>query len=231
MVLFFFIIIVIFIISILIVINSGIKLSIDNFSVDTDSKIIDYDLKFGLYFMKKIRIIGIRINKKKIVKMKKILKNIENSKILKKINKINIKKISLNFEERMKRKIKNNNINLVELLNIIIKNLKLETLKFKMNFKVGLDDAFITSIFIGILSSIISMMLGLTITDIKNGKDYHYKIMPIYGKGNIFKLNLSCIINLKLVHIINIIYMIVKKGRSDKYVRTSNRRSYGYCHE
>ena len=74
-------------------------------------------------------------------------------------------------------------------------------------------------------------MLRLTIKNGINDQNYYYKIMPIYGKGNILKLNLSCIINLKLVHIINIIYMIIKKERSDKYVRTSNRGTYGYCHE
>ena len=235
MALFFFIIIVIVITSIFIIINSGIKLSINKFQVDTKNKKIYYDLKIGLYFMKKIPIVGIRINEKKIAKMKKTIKNMENSKILKKITKINIKKLSLNFEEKLKRKIKrkikNNNIKPTEIANIIIKNLKIETLKFKMNLKIGLDDALITSIILAILSSIISIGLRLTVKDIKNSKNYYYKLMPIYGNGNILKLNLSCIINLKLVHIINIIYMVIKKGRSDRYVRASNRRSYGYCHE
>jgi hypothetical protein len=178
--------------------------------------------------MKKIRIIGIKINKKKIEKIKKIIQNIENSKMLKKLTEINMKKLSLNFEE----KIKNNNLELVKIVNVIRNNLKIETLKLKMDLRVGIEDVIITSIFIAIISSIISIILGLTAKKLKNKKNnYYYRVMPIYGKENIFKLNLNCIINLKLVHIINIIYMIVKKGRSDKYVRTSNRGTYGYCHE
>lgn len=231
MVLFFFIIIAIIIISIFVMINSSFKLYIDKLLIDTNKKIVDYDLKFGLYFMKKIRILGIRVNKMKIEKMKKSINNIGNSKIFKKITKSNIRSLSLNFEEKIRKKIKSHNINPVEIVNIIIKNIKIETLKFKMNLKVGLADVFITSILIAILSSIISLILRLTVKDIKKSKNYYYSLDPIYGKENVLKLNLSCIINLKLVHIINIIYIFIKKGRSDKYVRTSNRRSYGYCHE
>ena len=232
MVLFFLIFFLVVVISIFIIINSSFKLSISKLIIDTEKKKIDYELKFGLYFMKKIKIIGIKINKKKIAKIKKGIQHIENSKMLKKLTKINMKKLSVNFEEKIKRKIKNNNLELVKIVKAIRNNLKIETLELKMDLKVGVEDVIITSIFIAIISSIISIILGLTAKNLKKKKNnYYYRVMPIYGKENIFKLNLNCIINLKLVHIINIIYMIVKKGRSDKYVRTSNRRSYGYCHE
>ena len=82
---------------------------------------------------------------------------------------------------------------------------------------------------IAFVSIIISNILKIKVKKIN--KNYYYIISPIYTGENIFKLNLNCIISLKIVHIINIIYMIFKKGRSDRYVRTSNRRSYDYCHE
>jgi len=228
MVLFFFIIVII---SMLIIIGSSFKLSIDNLLINTKNKILDYDFRFGLYFMKKIKIIGIRINKKRVERIKKILQNLDNSKILKKINNIYIRKLSLDFQEKMQKEIKNNNINVLKILNVIIKNFRLETLEFRMNLNIGLEEAYVTSILIGILSTVIPIILNFTITNIKERNKYCYKIIPIYEKSNIFELHLNCIINLKLVHIINIIYKISKEGRSDKYVRASNRRSYGYCHE
>ena len=100
-----------------------------------------------------------------------------------------------------------------------------------MNLQLGIEDVALNSILIAVISSFISIILRLTVKDIKNYNNYFYEILPIYGKRNIIKLNLNCIINLKLVHIINIIYLVNKEGRSDKYVRTSNRRSYDYCHE
>lgn len=232
MVLFFFILILIIAISIFIIFNLSLKLSVNKFFIDTKSNKFDYELKIGLYLMKKIKIIGIKINEKKLNKIKHTIKKLENSKILKKISRINLKKVSLKLEERLKRKIINKNIKPIEIVKIVLKNLKIEILKFKMNLKIGIDDVFITSFLIAILSSIIAIMLKFTVDDIKDDKRYHYKIMPIYGKENMAKLNLNCIINLKLVHIINIIYIFLRrKGRSDKDERTSNRRSYDYCHE
>lgn len=63
-------------------------------------------------------------------------------------------------------------------------------------------------------------------------KNYKYQITPIFQNKNLYKINLNCIIQLKMVHIINVIYIFSKKGRSDKNERTaSNRKSYGYSYE
>ena len=192
------------------------------------NKMFDYEFKFGLYIFNKIKIIGFKINKKKIEKTKNEIEQLKNSKALKLISKIDINKISLKIEKRLKQQIKNNNVNIFKIIKIIIKNLKFQILKYNMNLEIGVDDAFYTSLLTVAISSLISIALKLTL---KNLKKCYYIILPIYEKGNILKLNLNCIINLKLVHIINIIYLINKEGRSDKYVRTSNRKSYDYCHE
>ena len=61
---------------------------------------------------------------------------------------------------------------------------------------------------------------------------YNYTIEPIYQNKNIYKIQFNCIIQVKMVHIINVIYIFLKKGRSDLNERTtSNRRSYGYSYE
>lgn len=228
MVLFFLIIFLIFIISIFFILNSSFKLSIIKLNINTQNKMFDYEFKFGLYIFNKIKIIGFKINKKKIEKIKNEIEQLKNSKALKLISKIDINKISLKIEKRLKQQIKNNNVNIFKIIKIIIKNLKFQILKYNMNLEIGVDDAFYTSLLTVAISSLISIALKLTL---KNLKKCYYIILPIYEKGNILKLNLNCIINLKLVHIINIIYLINKEGRSDKYVRTSNRKSYDYCHE
>ena len=228
MVLFFLIIFLIFIIIIFFILNSSFKLSIIKLNINTQNKMFDYEFKFGLYIFNKIKIISFKINKKKIEKIKNEIEQLKNSKALKLISKIDINKISLKIEKRLKQQIKNNNLNNFKIIKIIIKNLKFQILKYNMNLEIGVDDAFYTSLLTVAISSLISIALKLTL---KNLKKCYYIILPIYEKGNILKLNLNCIINLKLVHIINIIYLINKEGRSDKYVRTSNRKSYDYCHE
>ena len=93
---------------------------------------------------------------------------------------------------------------------------------------MGIEDAIATSYLVAIIASILSIILPHLVKkeDIKNIK---YEINPIYNTL-IFNLKLDSIINLKIVHIIYVIYNLVKKGR-DKNERTSNRRSYAYSHE
>lgn len=206
-----------FIISILIFINSCFKISINKFTVNSEIKQFDYELKIGIYFMKKIRIIEETINKDKIKKLKEQNEKIQN--------------LKTNFEQIYKKLQTKNNLKFMEVLKIILKNLKFETLKYKMNLELGTEDPILTSNIITIISTIISFFLATTSKKSKKSRNYYYRINPIYGKGMHLKLTLNCIISLKLVHIISIIYKIHKKERSDKYVRTSNRRSYDYCNE
>lgn len=228
----FFVIITMALVCIIVIFNSSFKLSISKLKIDTENGNIDYEIKFGLYFMKKIRIIGLKLNKEKQEKIKRRIQKLQNSKLIKKLSKTSIKKIPLKLEKKLEREILFNNIKPLKLAKIIFKNLKIEILKFKMNLQIGLEDVIITSSLITIISVIVPIILRLTNKYIKNINNYRYKILPIYGNKNVLKLDLDCIINLKLVHIINIIYIIVKmKRRSDKNERTSNRRSYDYCHE
>jgi hypothetical protein len=228
----FFVIITMALVCIIVIFNSSFKLSISKLKIDTENGNIDYEIKFGLYFMKKIRIIGLKLNKDKQEKIKRKIQKLQNSKLIKKLSKTSIKKIPLKLEKKLEREILFNNIKPLKLAKIIFKNLKIEILKFKMNLQIGLEDVIITSSLITIISVIVPIILRLTNKYIKNINNYRYKILPIYGNKNVLKLDLDCIINLKLVHIINIIYIIVKmKRRSDKNERTSNRRSYDYCHE
>ena len=227
MVLFFLIFFLLTLTSIILILNINIKLSIDNLTIDTEKKKLNYEFEVGLYIFNKIRVVGLKINKKKIEKIRREINGFKKSKIIKLISKINFEKITLKLEDKLKHQI-TNNINIFKAIKIIIKNLKLQTLEYNMNLEIGINDVCYNSFLITVISTVIAIALKLTA---KSLKKCFYKIIPIYGNGNILKLNLNCIINLKVVHIINTIYLISKKGKSDKYVRTSNRRSYDYCHE
>ena len=108
---------------------------------------------------------------------------------------------------------------------------KLEIGLSKLDFKleIGTEDAIITSGLVTLIASGISMILP-HVADSKP-ENYHYEIIPNYTFKNLYKLALNCIINVKMVHIISVIYKQVKKRRVDKYERTSNTRVNDYCHE
>ena len=80
-------------------------------------------IKFGLYFMKKIRIIGLKLNKDKQEKIKRKIQKLQNSKLIKKLSKTSIKKIPLKLEKKLEREILSNNIKPSKLAKIIFKNL------------------------------------------------------------------------------------------------------------
>ena len=65
---------------------------------------------------------------------------------------------------------------------------------------------------------------------IANSKENRFIINPLYINKNLLNLELNCIFETKLIHIIYVIYILNEKRRDDKNVRTSNRRSYGYSY-
>lgn len=110
----------------------------------------------------------------------------------------------------------------------IIKNLKLKIESLSLKINIGIEDAIYTSYLVAIIASMLSIILPHVVKreDIQNIK---YEITPMYNTL-LFNLNLDSIITLKIVHIIYVIYNLVKKGR-DKNERTSNRRFNAYSHE
>lgn len=110
----------------------------------------------------------------------------------------------------------------------IIKGLQIKIESLKLEINIGIEDVIYTSYTVAIIASILSIILPHLVKkeDIQN---IRYEINPIYNTLT-FNLNLDSIISIKIVHIIYVIYNLVKKGR-DKNERTSNRRSYAYSHE
>lgn len=196
----------IFITFIIMILMSKLELSIENLDINNVDNLINNKnliIKVSLKFGE-FCMLQIKFNKNKLA-------NIYAKSKEKKKKSIN-KKVDM---EKIKEEIKKLDIKL-ELLNL--------------NLELGTEDCVLTSYIVAIISMIISNILPNVINTNNDLSYYKYKIMPIYSNKNLYKINLNCIINAKLVHIIYIIYFI-EKGRSDKDERTSNRKSYEYSYE
>ena len=149
-----------------------------------------------------------------------ILKNI-------KITEINLKKINLNnekFKNKIQSQIKQEKFNINAINFFKNNNYILE----KMNLKiiVGTEDAAITAIAVGIISSLISIFFHNKIFDINKQK---YEVLPIYENKSILKIEFDGIFTFKIANIIGMAKYL--KRRVDKNDRTSNRRAYAYSNE
>ena len=127
-------------------------------------------------------------------------------------------------------KIKQNASNNKEQLKTVIKRLKIKLSKINLNIDIDTKNVLVTTGIVTLTSIIISNILSRFVK--VNKKNYYkYKIIPSYKNKNILKIDFNCIINVKMVHIIYIIYILLKKRRDGKNERTSNRRSYDYSYE
>lgn len=190
-----------------------------------------------------LSVLSIRIERMNIsnYSKEKLLKDYEFHIELKLLNKIKILDIIINkaFIEKMQLKDKFNNINLSQLrkdipnkkeIKNIIKKLNIDISQLNLNIDIGTEDVIITSAIVAMLSAIIGIVLAQVIKKYDKEK-YSYTIIPLYINKNVIKISLSCIIQIKIVHIIYIIYVLFKKRRVYKYERSSNRRSYDYGYE
>ena len=137
---------------------------------------------------------------------------------------------NMKFKDKIKNfdieSVKNKKIQLKE-IGKTIKNFNFKIRKLNLKVEVGTENAFFTSIMVAIISSIIAIIVE---NRIYQAEKKQYVIKPVYINKNLLNIEIDCIFNIKLIHIIYIIYILNKKGR-DKNVRTSNRRSYGYSYE
>lgn len=171
---------------------------------------IEYDYLFfiELKFLNKLKIIQIAIDKEKVSKLSKKFKLKE---------KIDIKKVEKGIPNKKARK------KLQEKLDIKLN-------EFHLKAEIGTYDVIITSAIIAVISSAMGIVMAKLIDNYKKEK-YGYTIMPIYKNKNIINLSLNCIIQVKMVHIISIIFTLLRKRKErNKHVRTSNRRSYDYSY-
>lgn len=187
----------------IIVISLRFEFEIENFSYSNmlNKTPDNFCIKVRIYIFNKIKFLEIKLDNQKLNKIYS----------KQKVEKIDTKKM-------MKRLPKSNK----EKLNLL-KKINLQ--KLDLNLEIGTIDIMLTTSIIPILSSFLSYFL------VKAGnRNCKYRIMPIYVERFVYKIDLNCIFSLKMIHIINIMWLILRK-RDDKNGRTSNRRFNAYRYE
>ena len=210
----FLFILFVFLILGLAILTSKLDIKIINLIIDSQSKkhLNDrYEIVIKLKIFGNVPILKLTINQNKLSKIQQSWKMTEKVKQLE-------KDILQNRNQFDKQIIKG----LKEFSKCIyVENLELEV-------ELGTQNAFLTSILVAIFSSILSMAFSRIRVREKN---ISYEIKPIYRNENYIKIEISGIFQIKLIHIINTIYVLNKKGGRKKHERTSNRRSYDYGYE
>lgn len=192
----------------ILLIFSKIQIQIDNLSFSSNRiRHInnDYQIIIKLLVFSKIPIFKYNITKTKLEKLrlKEKVRNMD-FKILKNRNKFNKKMLKATKK-----------------INISIK-------KIKLYIELGTENASLTSIIIPIVSTVIA---NIFYKKVENYKNQNFTIKPIYINQNLINILIDGIFEIKMIHIINIIYILNKKEGVKKYERTSNRRSYDYSYE
>ena len=220
MVIFFIILTILFFLSLifLMICLSSLEIEINDLYINSKNKkhhkLQKYLFSIRLKLLDKITWLKIKIDKNK-------MKKIENSKIFKSkvFNKINeyehIRDIILKNKEEI---FKKDNIKYIKEINPKVN-------QFNLNMQICTSDGIFTSFSVAILAAIISILLANNVEKFDKNK-YKYVITPIYEQKPNIKIELNCIISIKIVHIMNVIYMLMRKRRVEYDERTSNRGSY-----
>lgn len=170
-----------------------------------------FEIIIKLKIFENIPILKFTLNKNKVKKIQQSLKMNEKVKQLEK----DILENKNKFDKKM-----------VKGLKEFSKNIYIEKLDLEIEF--GTENAFLTSMLVAFFSSILSIVFSKIRVREKN---IVYEIEPIYRNENSIKIEISGIFQIKLIHIINTIYVLNKKGGRKNHERTSNRRSYDYSYE
>lgn len=170
-----------------------------------------FEIIIKLKIFENIPILKFTLNKNKVKKIQQSLKMNEKVKQLEK----DILENKNKFDKKM-----------VQGLKEFSKNIYIEKLDLEIEF--GTENAFLTSMLVAFFSSILSIVFSKIRVREKN---IVYEIEPVYRNENSIKIEISGIFQIKLIHIINTIYVLNKKGGRKNHERTSNRRSYDYSYE
>jgi len=199
--------IIVFVLTILAILIGVADIKINVESLKIENKNIDFEIIISLYIFK------VKLTREKI-KRYKIYRN-----IYEKLKKMDYKEIQkqakINFNK--------------DLLNHI-KDLEIRLKQADLKAFIGVENIILTNMIIVITSMLLSYLFARNVKKFNNEK-HKYKILPIYNNKNLVKLDLKCIIKVKLVHIISMMYSLNKKRRVDNNDRTSNRGFDDYSNE
>ncbi len=194
--------------SILLIIFSKLKIEVINFRFTSQQKRHineDYKVIIKLMILSKIPILKVNITKTKLEKMKlkEKVKSID----------IDILNNKNKFDKKVFKALRESNINIS---------------KFDLKVEIGTENASMTSIIVPAISTVIAILLQ---RKIKKFENQTFIMKPVFINKNLINMVFSGIFEIKMIHIINIIYILTRKKGVKKYERTSNRRSYDYSYE
>ena len=197
----------IIVILIFIIIFSKIRIEIVNFRFLSNApKHLnkDYSMIFKICILKYIPLIKFKITEKQVKKLK----------IKQKIENINIQKLEKDLS--------------VNKIKEILKKNRFVIKKLRLKIEIGTENSAFTAIVVPVISTVISFFIKNKIKDYKKQK---FNINPVFINKNLINIDFSGIFEIKMIHIINIIYILNRKEGVKDYERTSNRRSYAYSYE
>lgn len=198
-------IIILVLISLLVIIfNSKIEIKIKNLDISTARKEkvkSNYKIHINIIIFNKIKVFGKQIKKMKFKRQN--LNRLYNT--VKSVEGITTQKASFTM--------------LIQML----RNLQIETKKLDLKIELGTEDAAISAILVGIISSIIGIILKN-----QKSKEQQFEVIPLYINENILNLKLEGIFRINLIHYI---YKNILKGRENNERKSSNRRAYAYSNE
>ena len=134
-------------------------------------------------------------------------------------DKQNIKKEMESFKHKFKENKDSFDIKTIKLL----KDLNIKVNKINLDVAVGIENAEVTAILVGIISTIIANLINKI-------EDQKFIVSPIYDGRNMLKVKIESIITIKTIHIIYMIY-VLEKNRRKENVRTSDRGPYVNSYE
>jgi len=109
-----------------------------------------------------------------------------------------------------------------------IKKLDLSIKSLDLWLELGTTSATLTSILTPAIATAIAIYLRKKTSKLEKQR---FIVNPVYQNQNLVKIAFSGIFEIKMIHIINIIYILNKKEGVGKNERTSNRRTYDYGYE
>lgn len=196
----------------LILIFSKLKVEIENLKLSTHAPRLinkDYKATVKLFILGIIPIIKIKITKERLekLKFKEKIQRLE-SKVIENENE---------FDKKTFRKII-----------LVSKKINIDVERINLNIEIGTENAGVTALVVSSLSALISIYLSKKIKKINSQK---FEVVPKYIGQNLINILFCGIFEVKMFHIINIIYILMKKEGEDKNERTSNRGTYDYSYE
>jgi hypothetical protein len=190
----------VFVILIMLILFSTLRIEIRNFEKNNYKNEIkkeqEYRMALKIYLFNKIKWFQIEIDTNRANKIKK-------GKILKTITR-KIENIKKQKSGTIKKLIFQNKKQTIK----YIKKFKIHISELNLSLDLGTESVILTSAIATFIASAISILMGKTV-DYSSREKYKYLITPLYVNKNIFKIRLNCIINVKMVHIITILYAIL----------------------